>query len=69
MLSAQLFVRYSCISLLLVFSTGIVILPRNVVGAELTFRRHVINAGSTYSACAVVDVNRDGKSDIVCGGW
>ena len=43
--------------------------PRYAVSAELAFRRHVINADSTYSACAVVDVNRDGKLDIVSGGW
>ncbi len=38
-------------------------------GADLVFRRHVINAESTYSACAAVDVNRDGQLDIFCGGW
>ncbi|MBP88754.1 MAG: hypothetical protein CMJ64_18920 [Planctomycetaceae bacterium] len=33
------------------------------------FRMHTINADSTYSACAAIDVNRDGKLDIVCGGF
>lgn len=37
--------------------------------AEPTFRRHDINPDSTYCACAAVDVNRDGRLDIVCGGW
>lgn len=36
---------------------------------EPTFRRHDINPDSTYCACAAVDVNRDGRLDIVCGGW
>ena len=34
----------------------------------ITFRRHVINQQSEYSAAAVIDVNRDGQLDIVCGG-
>ena len=37
--------------------------------ADLAFRRHVINAESEYSAVAVLDVNHDGKQDIVCGGF
>ncbi|NOX53419.1 MAG: VCBS repeat-containing protein [Planctomycetes bacterium] len=37
--------------------------------AELRFRPHTINGESTYSACAVMDVNGDGRADIVCGGW
>lgn len=36
---------------------------------EPGFRRTVINADSTYFACAVMDVNADGKLDIVSGGW
>jgi len=35
---------------------------------ETFFRRHVIDAGATNSACAAVDVNRDGKLDIISGG-
>jgi hypothetical protein len=37
--------------------------------ADLQFRLHVINSNSTYEACAVMDVNKDGKLDIVCGGF
>lgn len=37
--------------------------------ADLEFRLHPINADSTYEACSVMDVNRDGKLDIVCGGF
>ena len=37
--------------------------------AEVAFRSHTLNAGSEYSACAVIDVNRDGKLDVFCGGW
>ncbi len=35
---------------------------------EITFDCHVINPSTDYSAAAVLDVNRDGKLDIVCGG-
>ncbi len=41
----------------------------NSAEQEPVFIRHVINAESTYSACAVFDVNKDGKLDIVCGGF
>lgn len=34
-----------------------------------SFRRHAVNVDSTYSASCVMDVNRDGKLDIICGGW
>ena len=38
-------------------------------GSEpLRFRTHTINASSEYAACAAIDVNDDGKLDIVCGG-
>lgn len=33
------------------------------------FRLHVVNPESTYCACAAIDVNVDGKLDIVCGGF
>ncbi|MBB73130.1 MAG: hypothetical protein CMJ75_01310 [Planctomycetaceae bacterium] len=36
---------------------------------EPAFRLHTIDATSTYSAAAAIDVNRDGKLDVVCGGW
>ncbi len=38
-------------------------------GDTLAFRRHTLNADSTYSACAVMDVNHDNAPDIVCGGF
>lgn len=31
--------------------------------------RHDIAPSSTYSACAAMDVNKDGRTDIVCGGF
>ena len=37
--------------------------------AEPSFLRHTLNPDSTYSACAALDVNRDGKLDVACGGW
>ena len=36
---------------------------------EVTFIRHVINADSEFSACAVFDVDHDGDKDIVSGGY
>lgn len=36
---------------------------------DLTFRRRVISEESEYSAVAVLDVNHDGKLDILCGGF
>jgi dienelactone hydrolase len=36
---------------------------------DLAFRRHVINADSEFMSAAVFDVNKDGKLDIVCGGF
>jgi dienelactone hydrolase len=38
-------------------------------GEDVAFRRHVINADSEFMAAAVFDVNKDGKLDIVCGGY
>ncbi|MDA2937252.1 alpha/beta fold hydrolase, partial [Acidobacteria bacterium AH-259-A15] len=40
-----------------------------IFAAEPAFRRHDLNPESIYSACAAVDVNRDGRLDVVCGGW
>src|SRR5437588_12296084 len=39
------------------------------LGGEVAFRRHVINPDSEFMAAAVFDVNKDGKLDIVCGGY
>ncbi|MCU0915132.1 MAG: HEAT repeat domain-containing protein, partial [Planctomycetes bacterium] len=33
------------------------------------FRLHIINADSRFEAAGVLDVNRDGKLDIFCGGF
>ncbi|MCH7688990.1 MAG: VCBS repeat-containing protein, partial [Planctomycetes bacterium] len=68
MLPAQSLIRCFLFLSLVVFS-GILLSPQHAEGGELAFRRHVIDADSTNSACAVVDVNRDGKLDIVGGGW
>lgn len=37
--------------------------------ADLQFRMHPINPESTFEACAVMDVNDDGRLDIVSGGF
>ena len=36
---------------------------------DIAFRKHVINPDSEFMAAAVFDVNKDGKLDIVCGGY
>ncbi len=38
-------------------------------GQSLRFRTHELNGQSEFPACAVLDVNRDGRQDIVSGGW
>jgi dienelactone hydrolase len=44
-------------------------LPVRCRGDDIAFRRHVINADSEFVAAAAFDVNKDGKLDIVCGGY
>ena len=36
---------------------------------EVPFRRHTINSQSEFSAAAAIDVNQDGRLDIVSGGF
>ena len=56
-------VSYWVAGLLAVFSSA------PLQSADLQFKLHVVNSNSTYEACAVMDVNHDGKLDIVCGGF
>ncbi len=37
--------------------------------ADVTFVRHVLNTDCDFSAAAAMDVNHDGKKDIVCGSF
>jgi dienelactone hydrolase len=37
--------------------------------APPAFRRHDLNLESTYCACAAIDVDGDGRLDVVSGGW
>jgi dienelactone hydrolase len=39
------------------------------VGDDVAFRRHVLNAESEFSACAVIDVDHDGRPEIVSGQY
>ena len=48
---------------------GLLFLPKLAQSGEVGFRLHTIDATSTYSAAAAIDVNRDGELDVVCGGW
>jgi hypothetical protein len=47
----------------------VLFMPLASPGGDVAFRRHVINADSEFMAAAVFDVNKDGKLDIVCGGF
>lgn len=51
--------------------TVISTLPLQPLFAEsgLRFARRVINPESEFTACAIFDVNGDGRLDIVAGGW
>ena len=44
-----------------------VLLSGSAVGQEVAFRKHVLNADAQFTAAMGVDVNKDGKIDIVCG--
>lgn len=58
-----------------IFCTAILLVEiqsRAVVYGESGFPRfrvHVLNPEAQFCACGVVDVNHDGKPDIVSGGW
>ncbi len=39
------------------------------IANDVEFRRHVLNADSEFSACAVFDVDHDGRLDIVSGAY
>jgi dienelactone hydrolase len=36
---------------------------------EIHFRPHLLNSESEFSAAGLIDVNSDGRLDIVCGAW
>src|SRR5687767_12922558 len=36
---------------------------------EVKFKMHTLNAESKFEGAGVLDVNRDGKLDIFCGGY
>ena len=36
---------------------------------DLTFKLHIIDSNAIFSACAVLDVNKDGNLDIASGAW
>ena len=44
-------------------------LASTAIAQQVTFVPHDINPASEYPACAVIDVNKDGKLDIVSGGF
>ena len=59
--------RYAVCYVALAAWTGFAVLPSNA--DEVAFRRHAINTESEFGSCAAIDVNRDGRLDIVSGGF
>ena len=57
------------LQLTMVTGLAFCVLNMTAFADEIVFRRHVINGESTFPACAVFDVNADGRLDIVSGGW
>ncbi len=55
--------------LLVCICTLLLTLTSSLTAADLAFRRHEINLDSTFPAAAAIDVNQDGRLDIVSGGW
>ena len=51
------------------FVCVLISLPALALAQHPNFKVHTINAESEFSACAAIDVNRDGKLDIVSGGF
>jgi esterase/lipase len=47
----------------------VILLSGLSIAAEREFRLHPIDASAEYPACAVIDVNKDGKLDFVNGGF
>ena len=64
MYSLHRWIRASLIGTVIAVGIGV-----ETVDAEPRFRQHLINPESEFSACAAIDVNRDGKLDIFCGGF
>jgi len=50
---------------------GFALLPTGTQAQEsaVKWRMHVLNADSRHEPCGILDVNRDGKLDIMCGSW
>lgn len=61
----------SFVLVLLLTSATTWLLPVEACRAEesLAFRAHVINAESEFCSAAAIDVNGDGRLDVVSGGW
>lgn len=51
----------------LLMSISFVLFLGNIQAAEVSFKKHVINADSVAESAGVLDVNRDGVLDILSG--
>lgn len=50
-------------------AAALVVLSLQTSAGDLAFKLHPINPDSIFSSCAVVDVNRDGRPDVIAGGF
>jgi hypothetical protein len=63
--------RFLLVCLVIAFFGGLS-LPQAETGKTppvAAFRMHIINEDSKFEAAAILDVNRDGRLDIFCGGF
>ena len=54
---------------IVLLAVSAILVGREGSAAEPPFRPHVIDAEATNSACAALDVNGDGRLDVIAGTW
>ncbi len=57
---------HACAALVLVY---LMLAAVATAQSEPGFEKHLVNAESEFSAATAIDINQDGRLDIVCGAW
>ncbi len=57
---------HACAALVLVY---LMLAAVATAQSEPGFEEHLVNAESEFSAATAIDINQDGRLDIVCGAW